>query len=1395
MPANNKKRARRNKVKRAHTYKQQIVDQIINGNGVKGFKLDNSGNVVLSYDAFKDVFHTKTDFQNYFKDILKSSVPLAKKVDRVTQSLKRFNPKANLEASAFNGSIATYELQHYSGQRYADFEKLFRELKPTVLKALATMKYRVEWNIRLKVQMRKNSSQGKPEYKDMDFKSTLKTTINRAEAIAEYAKLANEVREWLSDRTTKNGSGWVAVRVNGVFLDLIKNNPIKAKRYFPIPGHSNAKSGLINIKNDDNYCFLHSVVIAIEDKSINQNRPLSRKVLRELLEKIRLAGGNLDQFDSEEVDLDYSWYEDFFSRTLMIYEMILGDLDDEIYPIYNGKKDENGSFVYSSAPPIKLLKVVKVNEEDDSTEGHFCIIKNMSYLLTHQRPRKRVKGTHLKSAVYCDFCNLPFATEELLSEHHNNNCEFKTKLIMPEEGRRMLCNRNRMTTTPISIVGYADIESLVKPCNEAKGEKGIITSYQECCSTAFTLIDYEGKELAFHMHLGENAMVEFLSKLIEELDKVYESHIAKHEKMVMTRDDEDDFKRAGMCCICKQAGEWESWQMRNGKWRTRANTKVRHHSHDSGVFIGAAHSRCNLAERKLPTVAIFFHNFTGYDSHELLRTMREQFGEVDLIGNNSESVKSLLLKVNSKDSLDDDDGKAKAYTIKFIDSLAFKKDSLERLFTSMYNFDEEGAGQQGHGLVHNLRYTSNYLNKMCQDENPLESMLKKKLVLGKNAYPYEYFDSFIKFDMPIELLRPEDFLSSIREGAQRVVEKHAHVLNVCKAFGFTTFRPYHDLYLSLDVYNLADIFELYRKTCLESENCGMDPAHFFGIPSLAYAAALKQLDNEVELLANVDEYIRLRADGMRGGISCWSQYYCKANNELHPEYDPSKPKSYILDEDATSLYPDAARMYLPIGDYQWLNGINLEGDAMWREINHWIDLEHTVHERGCYFWVDIYLPIGVEEWSTKVPSEYRTAETAIRQFYDGDLHDYNNSYPILIEKKAIPTEWLSPRQQQIYEETGGHTPTVKLVCDLTPKTKYMIHYLTLRQAMECGWVPTKIHDIFHFKQGRPLKSFMDGCITQRAKAKNLEEKSLQKNMMNSAIGKTIEDVMSQSQYRLFTTYKSFRLVQRQKRLKPGLKILNDHDLVLAECHKMSTHLNKPILLGISIYDISKQRMTQLWYLLQQHFGKKIRMLGTDTDSMIFYVECEDWDKEMDVLNQKTMFPPNHPYAWVSRFSDDVHTQLKRNGVNPHIGIFDRGEKYLKSVPGWFKLDNDNVIETVSMRAKQYSMLLRDPRERWVSTQPGKWTLQKLENTDLCKAKGVPRGYVENKLTHQTYKDMVLGSGTKMNDAEFSCFRSLDHVVSTIKMSKVALKAVDDKRYSIDGIHTLAHGHHRINSNT
>ena len=80
-----------------------------------------------------------------------------------------------------------------------------------------------------------------------------------------------------------------------------------------------------------------------------------------------------------------------------------------------------------------------------------------------------------------------------------------------------------------------------------------------------------------------------------------------------------------------------------------------------------------------------------------------------------------------------------------------------------------------------------------------------KLIITKGIYPYEYMNSFEKFNEP-QLPSIEKFYSSLND--ETINENdYEHALKVWKTFNIKNLGEYHDFYLMTDVLLLADVFE------------------------------------------------------------------------------------------------------------------------------------------------------------------------------------------------------------------------------------------------------------------------------------------------------------------------------------------------------------------------------------------------------------------------------------------------------------------------------------------------------------------------------------------------------------------------------------------------------------
>ena len=170
------------------------------------------------------------------------------------------------------------------------------------------------------------------------------------------------------------------------------------------------------------------------------------------------------------------------------------------------------------------------------------------------------------------------------------------------------------------------------------------------------------------------------------------------------------------------------------------------------------------------------------------------------------------------------------------------------------------------------------------------------LVSRKRVHPYEWMDSFEKFK---ETLPPtEKFYFSLNdEGISD--EDFQHACNIWERFGMQNMGNYHDLYLKTDVLLLADVFEEFRKVCIE--NYELDPAWYYTVPGLAWNAALKKSGVKLDLLTGPDMLLFFEG-GMRGGVSASMHRYGRSNNKYMKDFDGKKTIKYLLYLDANNPY-------------------------------------------------------------------------------------------------------------------------------------------------------------------------------------------------------------------------------------------------------------------------------------------------------------------------------------------------------------------------------------------------------------------------------------------------------------------------------------------------------------
>jgi hypothetical protein len=692
---------------------------------------------------------------------------------------------------------------------------------------------------------------------------------------------------------------------------------------------------------------------------------------------------------------------------------------------------------------------------------------------------------------------------------------------LPEEGSSISFNQIQKTVS-VPFVIYADFEALVPKCKqEQKLHKNVSWTRKDqehkICSYGYKVVCCDDKySQPYKSFRGKSAAYKFLEAIFEE-EKVIDEYMRKFKssKMIMTEDDWSNYNHAEKCYLCKTGF-------------TKKNYKVRDHCHVTNKYRGAACNGCNLKLKLVHKIPVIFHNLRGYDSHFLMQEIGKFKRDIRVIPNNME--KYLMFSVGTMKLCYDFNKKKEELKLKhdltFIDSFQFMSTSLEN-------------------LVKNLKDGKNFkhLEKEFGDHS--------KLLTQKGIYPYSFMNKWSKFNVLTKDLKKEHFRNDLT--GDEIKDKDFDFYNaVCDTINIKTLGDYHDLYLKTDVLLLADVFENFRKICLDCY--GLDPCHYFSSPGLAWDACLKMTKIKLELISDVDMY-NFVEKGLRGGLSVITHRKAIANNKYMKDYDASKPITYIPYLDANNLYGWAMKQYLPYKDFKWV-------DVEEFKLNN----VKTQSKIGHILEVDLEYP--------------------------EELHDLHNEYPYCPEHLNITPDMLSDYSRNVaYCNAMKCGKSNKLVATLRKKDKYVIHERNLKQAVDAGLVLTKIHRVLEFKQKPWMEKYIDFNTDKRKQAKNDFEKDFYKLMNNSVFGKTMENLRKRRNIKLISDSRKFRKYVAKPTFVAG--VIFNEDLVGVEYVKEMLELNKPMYVGFSILDLSKTLMYDFHYGYIKHkYGDNAKLLFT-----------------------------------------------------------------------------------------------------------------------------------------------------------------------------------------------------------
>ena len=280
-----------------------------------------------------------------------------------------------------------------------------------------------------------------------------------------------------------------------------------------------------------------------------------------------------------------------------------------------------------------------------------------------------------------------------------------------------------------------------------------------------------------------------------------------------------------------------------------------------------------------------------------------------------------------------------------------------------------------------------------------------------------------------------------------------------------------------------------------------------------------------------------------------------------------------------------------------------------------------------------------------------------------------------------------------------------------------------------------------FSQSTFLAGYVNFCTSKRAASKTEFEKRLWKLCVNSCFGKFIESVRK---YRNCFFVRSPKFLERlaQSPLFESAKGLAD-GLVLVMMRPDSIYLNKPIAIGFTILERSKDFMYESFYSKIKPQFECCEVIFSDTDSLCMEIHSSakiDPLQKIASLMDFSNYPPSHP-----SFNNQRKNQL----------FFFKDE-----------MGGEQIEKFVGLRAKCYA-------------------IKSVDGKSTIKLKGVTKAY--RKLFPFERHLACLKKLQQLSVSQFH-LRAKSHKIFFQRATRVALTSYDCNRFMLPcGIHTCPYG--------
>ena len=642
-------------------------------------------------------------------------------------------------------------------------------------------------------------------------------------------------------------SGWRFDKINSMTIYFYETNEMNGLNYVKIPLRTNA---ILNIENNDKYCFLWSILAWLHP--CNNNHPNRVSIYRQYFNELNVQGFD---FTNGFKCSDVHKFNELNNLSVNIFEL----------NFYHDQNQWKHKLI-----PIEISK----NDVDRVIDlaiykNHYVLIKKLDVFL----------GDHNKKYI-CRRCLSSYTSENMLMKH-KPKCENNDITSIKTSNESHLHWKKHFHKNPLYFRIYADFEADNEKDDSVVGNKTTKIYKQNPVLNGYHIVsELEDilKSDYYKSPLGYDNVDWFVDEIIK-LEKKMAFYFKKTNKdIIMTEENEEDFRNDNICRFCE---------------KEIISDKVRDHCHLTGSYRGPAHNTCNInvTQKQSNFIPFIFHNFSNYDCHMFFKKLvdkKKDKADFDIIPNTNEEYISVTYGC-----------------IRFIDSYRFLSSSLDLLVKTLVDNSNKTLKNMKKEIVDNdeildivskieENYTEDIFNLEEDDrtikklkknypeeiENLEEALLnyigvndlkilkagfpdKWKYLTKKLAYPYEFFNSIEDYKEPVDNLKKEHFFSKLKNGYPNDKE----IQRTKDIIGRLTIKNGEELtqiYLKSDVLLLACVFEKFIKVSVNEFKTNL--LYCVSLPGYTWQCGLKYTGINLQTLQDKNMILLIESN-IKGGIS------------------------------------------------------------------------------------------------------------------------------------------------------------------------------------------------------------------------------------------------------------------------------------------------------------------------------------------------------------------------------------------------------------------------------------------------------------------------------------------------------------------------------------------------